>query len=70
VGNDQGRSPLLEVKGKQEREDELQQLLETRAGRLQIWALFSQYCRRTDGRMPPSGPALIGAILAHEFPHG
>ena len=52
---------------RQQREDELRQLLETRAGRIQLWALFAG-CRGAEGRLPPSGPVLVQAILAHEFP--
>ena len=66
--NDQGRSPLQQIRMRDDRERELLQLLETRAGRIQVWALFTSYQRGIDGRLPPSGPVLIRAILAHEFP--
>jgi hypothetical protein len=67
VANDQGRSQP-HFRTKEERANELLQLLETRAGRIQVWALFTNCRGGLDGRMPPSGPVLIQAILAHEFP--
>jgi hypothetical protein len=67
VTNDHGRL-LPQARIRQERESDLRQLLETRAGRIQLWALYNHYRRGIDGRLPPAGPVLIQAILAHEFP--
>jgi hypothetical protein len=69
VGNDQGRSTLLKDRTKEQRERELQELLETRTGRIQVWNLFARYHGCAEGRLPPGGPVLIQVILAYEFPH-
>jgi hypothetical protein len=69
VGNDQGRQALLQGSMREEREQQLQQLLKTRKGRIQLWLLFTNYCRTAEGRrLPPSGSVMIQTILSNEFP--
>lgn len=65
---DQGRLSVMQDETRERREQELNELLETRLGRIKLWDLFTRYYRAPERKLPPSGPVLVESILAYEFP--
>ena len=60
---------MTPTKSVPQREKELQALLATAAGRLQLDELASRYAA-AGGRMRPEGTSVVTYILVHERQHG
>ena len=52
------------------RKRELLKLLESRAGLVQLWNLYTKYQGEGSPGLPPGGQTLIETILDHEFASG
>ncbi len=57
-------------KTKDQRSDELQQLMQTEAGRKVVEYYFLKYMGALQGRCPPAGLSMLQTILDHEYPNG
>jgi hypothetical protein len=60
---------MAQPKTLQQRQEELQALLATAAGRVELQALESRY-RATSGRLRPANTSIITYLLVHEREKG